>query len=92
MFPFKRRSETNTFNPGGSAAPLRAFRDIGDTFNYLGRECIVTSHGRIVSEGFAMFYQAELCADYCDNDGVIRQLRFSLNELPGLIKQNGGKP
>lgn len=93
MWPFKHKSEPESdyivnVTPD---ARLKAFRDIGETFNYLGRECVVTGHGKLVGIGLAVVYQSELCADYCDNNGVIRQIKFSLSELPILIKQNGGK-
>lgn len=66
---------------------LRQFRDIGDEFNYLGLRMVVTHlyelrlHGR----SFPM-----LDADYVDNSGRLRQSKFSLRELPVLIKQNQG--
>ena len=65
-------------------AKLKAFRDIGETFNYLGRTCVVTGHwGGGVDIGII----PELRFNYCDDLGVIRSYSIGQAELPGLIKR-----
>ena len=63
---------------------LKAFRDIGETFSYLGRTCVVTGHSYCES-GDAI---PMLRFDYADNHGVIHEDYATMNELPVLIKQN----
>ena len=98
MFPFSLRPKTPSEEPPVYEPPehegiarFREFRDIGETFNYLGRECVVTSHKTMFAYGFGGGYTPELKADYCDENGVVRTLVFRITELPTLIKQNGGK-
>jgi hypothetical protein len=67
---------------------LRAFRDIGDTFNYLGRTIIVTGHSTIMSSQFFFSRFPMLLGDYVDNEGIIRQVKFDYAELSGIKKQN----
>lgn len=85
MWPF-REKETKTKIDGTKKAvdELKAFRDIGETFNYLGITCIVTGHCEYL--GMIGFVPILIC-DYVDGRGQIRQAKFSLRELPGLIKQ-----
>lgn len=66
---------------------FRAFCGIGESFNYLGRECVVTGHATFIP-GLGVI--AMLQANYCDNLGVIRPLQWRISELPGL--QNQQKP
>lgn len=63
---------------------LKAFRDIGETFNYLGRKCIVTAYSYFYGMGIC----PTLVCDYVDEAGIIRQITFGVTELPGLINQN----
>jgi hypothetical protein len=65
-------------------AELKAFRDVGETFNYLGRECVVTGH-RYLPGRFGCWPHMQF--DYCDNNGVIHSMSARANELPALIKQ-----
>lgn len=65
---------------------FRQFRDIGETFNYLGRTLIVTAHTETAVD---LGEYARLRCDYADNDGVIRQISFQPRELPALIAQQG---
>lgn len=62
---------------------LERFRKVGETFNYLGRTCIVTNHSVPTPWG----PEPRLCFDYCDNAGVIHHLVFSVAELPALMGQ-----
>lgn len=70
---------------------LREFRDLGETFNYLGRVVLVTAHTRLVisySHLVPSYVLPELRGDYADEHGVLRPISFSLRELSGLKKQN----
>lgn len=85
MWPFKKRApepERDWLAEG--IAELKAFRDIGQTFNYLGRTCIVCSHTTIIG----LLILPRLECDYVDDAGVIRRVMFSPQELPGLRAQN----
>ena len=62
---------------------LEKFRNIGETFNYLGVTCIVTGH--VEFNGFELC--PRLLADYVDKNGVIRQVSFGYGELIGLKQQ-----
>lgn len=66
-------------------ARLREFREIGQTFNYLGRTCVVTAHE---SARPGLGHVPQLNADYADDHGVIHGITFSVDELPGLLAQN----
>lgn len=63
---------------------LKEFRDVGETFQYLGRTCVVT--------GF-MNYPMALCDlptimyDYADNNGVIHSALASIHKLEAIIAQ-----
>lgn len=59
---------------------LREFCDIGDSFMYLGRKCVVTGHIGIMPWGFVPLLEF----DYCDNEGRLRKGSAMLSELPAL--------
>ena len=83
MWPFnKRESKPNHFEEGISK--LKEFRDIGETFNYLGRTCIVTAH---YDGHFEMGFYPILKFDYCDDLGVLHNMTACVSELPCLMKQ-----
>lgn len=68
--------------------PFESFRAIGETFQYCGRVCLVTSLSRV---DFCIGYCAavpELTADYSDNDGVIHTVKFDVSQLPALRAEN----
>ena len=80
MWPFRKKVDTTE----QGIDELKAFRNIGETFNYLGRTCIVTGH----RECWEMIgWVPMLMCDYVDGRGQIRQVKFNLRELPGIIKQ-----
>lgn len=82
MWPFKSKPKSN---PSEEVLDkLRAFREVGETFNYLGRTCIVTGHFDLLPlVGFVPM----LKFDYCDDLGVLHSMSAGVGELPGLIKQ-----
>ena len=56
---------------------------IGDTFKYLGRECVVCNYS--VWTGFSAL--PCLVCDYADNHGVIHQVKFRLDEAEIIAKR-----
>lgn len=65
-------------------AEIKAFRDVGETFNYLGRTCVVTGHLTflpVIGSTPCLIYE------YCDDHGVIRERRAFRSEIPALVKQ-----
>ena len=64
---------------------VRGFREVGETFVYLGCTCIVRSHERFV--GY-LGWMPELQADYVDDRGVIHAISFSAKDIPLLEKHN----
>jgi hypothetical protein len=93
MWPFKKRppktdltDETNAYWMIEEIADLRSFRDVGETFIYLGRTCVVTSHWSEVIP-YVGFHPL-LRADYADDCGVIRSISFRRSELVGLRAMN----
>lgn len=84
MWPFKPKPKAPCWKQQGVEA-FKAFRDIGQTFNYLGRTCIVTRHWMLWPYVGPI---PELHADYVDECGIVRSISFLLGELPGLKAQN----
>ena len=91
MWPFKKKEVEATKidirikNMNDTIEKFKAFREIGETFNYLGRTCIVTGHWTF--SGY-MGYTPELKFDYADELGVIHSTSITIHELPVLLKQN----
>jgi hypothetical protein len=85
MWPFSRKKDQpkESYLEVG-IKELKEFRDIGDSFKYLGRTMVVTRHHTF--DGFDVW--PKLICDYADNHGVLRQAVFGLHELEGLKKQN----
>lgn len=65
---------------------LKLFRDIGEKFNYLGIEMIVTGHVRMTVAGQGTF--PILSANYVSNDGIVQNIEFTIDRLPVLIAEN----
>ena len=62
---------------------------LGMTFDYLGRNCKVYGH----SQFYPMIgHVLMLKARYADEKGVIREIEFSLSELPALAQQSAASP
>lgn len=88
MWPFKKSAESQPAKPDSmheAIEALRSFRDIGQSFNYLGRKCIVTSHWDLDPFLGAV---ATLRADYVDDHGVLHQVSFLRRELKALRAEN----
>ena len=87
MWPFKTKQPERDPRLDG-VRELKEFRGLGQTFNYLGRTCIVTGHVYQEWSEFGLYWRPSLRCDYVDDKGVIRQVSFSPAELPGLRAQN----
>ena len=70
---------------------LKAFRDIGEKFNYMGVEIIVTHHYKIHMSIYSRSVIPILTGDYANNLGEIKAISFSHHELPNLIAENEAK-
>lgn len=83
MWPFGEK-EPERDKTGEAIAELKAFRDVGETFNYLGRICLVTGHW----EWWPRLGVIPLLKfDYCDDVGVLHSCSARRAELPALINQ-----
>jgi hypothetical protein len=83
MWPFKKKEPERDWT-SEEIEKLKAFRDVGETFNYLGRTCVVTGHwdwwphiGVIPMLKF----------DYCDDCGKLHAASARVSELPALENQ-----
>lgn len=83
MWPFKKK-EHERDTTGEAIAELKAFRDVGETFNYLGRTCVVTGHWEYWRD---IGVVPMLKFDYCDDHGVLHAVSARLAELPALRNQ-----
>ena len=79
MWPFTKTEprENGTLE---AVNKLKAFRDVGETFQYLGRKCVVTGHVEMMPWGFVPL----LKFDYCDKNGVLHNRSAMLSEIPAL--------
>lgn len=85
MWPFKRKEPERDY-VSEEIEKLKAFRDVGETFNYLGRTCVVAGHYDVWGgEKIPM-----LMFDYCDNTGRSCSYSARVRELPALIHQQDG--
>lgn len=66
------------------ANEMHAWRKVGETFTYLGRECVVTGYARYLPSPFGTDVVNELQADYADDLGVIRSVTFTPHEWRAL--------
>jgi hypothetical protein len=64
---------------------IKAFRDIGEPFNYLGVNCVVTAHDKFIPYVGAI---PALQFDYCDKNGIIHSAYCFASEMQAVIKQN----
>lgn len=68
------------------ANEMQAWRKVGETFTYLGRQCVVTGYARYFHSGFVIDVVNELQANYSDDRGVIHSIRFSYPEVCALME------
>lgn len=85
MWPFKKKTiELERDKIGAAIAKLEAFRKIGETFNCLGRTCVVTGHWDLLP---FVGVVPLLRFDYCDESGRLHAATFLVSELPALENQ-----
>lgn len=89
MWPFatnsKQKNDSSSKSPQQEITELKEWRDVGDTFMYLGQELSVVSHCRLV-QGLSIHLIPVLEAEYIDRNGVIRTHEFSLEQAQMLIR------
>ena len=83
MWPFKKK-EPKPDRTGETIAKLKSFKDIGETFNYLGRTCVVTGHWEYWPYCGVV---PMLKFDYADEHGILHSVSANIRELPALINQ-----
>lgn len=92
MWPFRKKDRESSCLDEG-LKKLAAFREVGETFNYLGRTCVVTRHWDYITD---LGVIPVLMFDYTDKHGVLHSRTATLGELPGIIAQqkrkNGNVP
>lgn len=64
---------------------MQAWRGIGESFTYLGRECVVTGHFRYEFYELGSVCIVQLTAEYADDLGVIRYCQFDWHEVQALM-------
>lgn len=64
---------------------LRAFRDIGETFNYRDIEMIVEGHFVVYPYVGGV---AQITAAYKNHEGELKRVEFGVPALPALIAEN----
>lgn len=65
---------------------LKAWRDVGQSFVYLGKEMVVCRHSRLEMNGHFCQVIPEVQARYVDNHGVIHTIAISEKEALTLAK------
>lgn len=71
------------------AIELFDFRNAGQMFKYLGRDCVVTNHGWFYkNDNDLMSMRPKLDYEYCDDNGVIRKGFILHSGLEALKEQN----
>jgi len=90
MWPFKKKESKEPIEDLRHAAieKIEGFRKIGETFNYLGRTCVVTGHQELIP---MLGVMPMLRCDYADDAGVLHSIKFLPHELPALIAQQSGE-
>lgn len=61
---------------------MRAVFKLGDTFQYLGRTCIVVGYGEHEMD---IGWIPRLMCDYADDHGVIRHISFTPHEVENVL-------
>lgn len=96
MFRSRRSSRTleNDANAEAKANALdqkiKDFREIGQTFNYLGKLCIVTGYDKNISL-IDDLISAKCCSvkfSYIDDHGIIRHCAMFGEELDAVLRHN----
>lgn len=60
---------------------MEEWMKLGETFNYLGTECVVVGYCRVVPCGLSVVNIPTLRARYADKNGVIHDISFTFSEF-----------
>jgi hypothetical protein len=71
---------------------LRAWRDVGQEFEYLGRRMVVVAHSRVEFSGVMVWLVPEVRARYADNAGKVHELTFCESEALALARLSDLQP
>lgn len=90
MWPFKKKEpeQPKVNRTQECIAELRAFKDIGEKFNYLGVTIICTGHSKIDFYGTRVSVRPTMKGDYKNDKGEIKAISFGYRELPALKAEN----
>ena len=94
MWPFKRKilaEQTQNLSEicKQRVAEIRAWRDIGQEFEYLGRKMVVISHSRLAEiGGFMLVHVPELRVRYADDTGKIHEMVMRESEALALARKD----
>lgn len=89
MWPFARKQ----FEPKSSSRAdqaieqIRAWRAIGESFNYLGYDCFVSSYSQLDRVQGRLVHRVRLSADYRDGKGRIRHISFNWPQIQALMQK-----
>lgn len=98
MWPWKKKEKPDTPKKPDHweifdrrVKKLKDFRDVGQTFNYLGATMLVVDHSEVRPgwEGYHCPLVAVLKCNYRDNNGVIHIATFEYSELHTPLRMNG---
>ena len=90
MWPFKKEEpeQPKVDRTQECIEELKAFRDIGEKFNYLGATIICTGHFELDFYGLNIRIRPTLKGDYKNDKGEIKAISFGYRELQGLKAEN----
>ncbi len=90
MWPFKKEElETQEADCQQERIDeLKAFKNIGEKFNYLGVTIIVTGHSELEVYRHGVDLIPTLKGDYINGKGEIKPISFDYRELPALQAEN----
>ena len=91
MWPFKKKEveEPKVDRTQICIENLKAFRKLGEKFNYLGVTIIVTGHHELeLGVGYRLNLRPVLKGDYKNDKGEIKSISFAYRELPALQAEN----
>lgn len=90
MWPFTRKQKDEQPNHKEAAVMrLRAFRGVGEEFDYMGVRMVVRSHTDCHVTHLGVSCWPSLQCDYVDQLGRIQKAAFTPADLPGLRRMNG---
>lgn len=90
MWPFKKKEAEppKVDRTQECIDALKAFRDIGEKFNYLGATIICIGHSELDFDGLTISVRPVLKGYYKNDKGDIKPIAFSYKELPALQSEN----